>query len=1351
MSSVKVPIFGGLVTNADPEDIKSQYSPNSFNFDISELGTLKRREIATKIKQMEDRGFSSMFLWRNDKLSAGHGMEWLIYCNQRGIVYRMDASFSDLFLDSYDGNLAQIDSGASPPRDNNFLYFIGNDQERVPKQIDFQPFGDYVLVGFGHRFEPKIVQAIKNRSQFTGLYTKTSGVYIEDFHRSYPETYSIASSFATNFGTLADGDYRYNFAPIYDGVNELPIDDTKSTQISVTGGNGQANVQLTLSNDTDDMPPSLTGYRVYRATVTGGAKPAFRAIKTVNNLVPAGATDTTISSTEMFAGRHIIYTPEGFPSLQKICDAFAEKYPDDNVYGNLTPTMLSNATGTSADPWFMYGFLHAGTSDQTYGNDNTAYEEVTDPLTGATYYTGGALYNATIDDTLPNKRWNCRQYEAYSKDFDSNMKFFKHPVTEFQIDGSNEDGDIDNGGAGNYWTILTGDDLVLRVYSVSDSTKIVHIGIENCYMGKDKCYSKTPVFLTPNSHSGSTATLTWNDKTGASQTSTENIYLHDRQMFSVSLDSNGDPSSDMEELSMDYTVLNNNYTANNHNVCLENPVSNFTVTGGNYGFTYTASTGALSIDVNDAGEADGSLPTIPSETITNIRWLYSENHGGRMFVGNNLIDPNGLNEYYPDMINYSEAGQPAMIPISNYIRIRDPEGGGVQGLKSMGDSLIVFMEYGIYRLRVPSIDPSTYSVLESNEFIGCIAPHSICKVEDKVYFCGMNNIYAIDSRFNIVPIGRNILDIWSKESEKEKTIAEYDPIKECVIFRFGRVKQDTYEFNIRTSEWNHIQTQGNVSSMACGEDGYVYFGDNAYLDVTRSDGNDNDEDPPDPPDDPEDPDTGIDLYDNIWDSTDDIMTTQNTNTGFFGTTVYSNLTSTNGSNILTGSTSGLASGMAISGWGLPSGTTVTGIDSQYNQVAVSNNATEDAPETPGFATYEVHGHNNSSTFFGRRIYNSSSLVELDEYHLTGIDFGNTNQKYYDGWFAEEDYMIVRILTDNMTVESLSSTRKVCYGELLRIDPNSYNNSPQDIKFARVYCEGESPPVPILVYWFQNQFDRDSDAYVYQSGDFLTWGDPDKQNEHIVVLKWNNATFNLQPPLLHNQQHGYFVQLRDVYNYRVWDDIAPSDSGTGDDGEESGNFTEPSITTVNSSMATADTNGSGDSYVHFPYWSRICAHGGEFSFSQADDYDTLLQEMGNSPVKAEYMGTIEKTVPKFGSFNTYYFQFWKIYQQDENTTSSFRKWRPIKNQSNASYNGDVAYAYIYRLYEISDDDDENEGSIMSMYSESLLPNDDGDNVTAYGYDPLLEQQVPLMDYYPTNIEPNQAIVPMAGWLENGVDD
>ena len=61
MSQIKVPL-SGLIVNADPEDLDKQLTPHTHNFDTSQAGTLKRREIATRVKILEDRGFSCSYL-----------------------------------------------------------------------------------------------------------------------------------------------------------------------------------------------------------------------------------------------------------------------------------------------------------------------------------------------------------------------------------------------------------------------------------------------------------------------------------------------------------------------------------------------------------------------------------------------------------------------------------------------------------------------------------------------------------------------------------------------------------------------------------------------------------------------------------------------------------------------------------------------------------------------------------------------------------------------------------------------------------------------------------------------------------------------------------------------------------------------------------------------------------------------------------------------------------------------------------------------------------------------------------------------------------------------------------------
>lgn len=1354
MSRVKVPLFGGLVTNADPEDLDKAFTPKTHNFDTSQSGTLKRREIATRVKILEDRGFSSMFLFRNSKLANAGGAEWLIYCNQRGIIYRMDRFYNDLLYDSYVDNILQWNPSSTPPGQD-FLFLFNSDFTTIPKSVTFQPFGDYILVGCGHDYPAKVILAIDGRKMFLDKYTKPTGVYVEDFYLRYPQTYTLTATANTTTGSLTNGDYYYNYAPIYDGVNEIPLDEFYTKDVSVTTSNGVAQVVTQLVMDYDNMSCRLTGLKVYRAyqPANSNAKLSYRQIKNINLLTPSGAEGTVISSSKFFAGRHIMYSPNGFPTVDRIVEAF-------NTLSNYSTTKAKMTDNNNQNGIFRYKFFVAGSEDDKYSPNNTDYTEVTDTLTGATYYIGGSLFSPSAGVAPPDGMYDMNTYDqqSYSMTFNGNTNtngfFFSVPILE-TTGIVNDDGNIDDGGHQNWWSIFDGADVVMMVFDPV-ANKEVYMGIENCYMGKDKIYSGENIFKTINSHAGQGASLTFENNGGNNVTINETIRTHDRRMVAFNLDSNGDPSQAIADINLDDNVLNNNPTQGQK--WSHNDIDLFTVTGDGVEMDYNTSNKEITISFTDKGEADGSVPTSPIGTKYDLRWLHSENHGARMFVANVVLEPDGVSEKHPDMICFSELGRPSIIPISNFISIRDPEGGSINGLKSMGDSLVVLMQYGIYRLRVPSIDPASYSIVESNEHIGCVAPNAIVKVEDTVYFCGANNIYSINSAFQINPIASPILNKWIAELQKELTIAEFDPIKELIIFRFGRVKADAYEYNIRTGEWNKVQVQGDISSMAIGQDGYLHFGDNVHLDITRADGNDNDEpDPPDPDDsdpDPEpDPDNYVDTSDNIWDSTDTIVNEQNANTGFFAKFVWKNMEVTSGSNILEGSnlaSSGIGVGQVVSGYGIPEGATVTSINTNAGEVDISANATESSPSDTGFSSLTFTGQDGSTTFFGQRQFNNTT--DLYEYVLEDDDFSNSNTKFTNGYFCDEDYIFLRIINDNITRNSISQSRKLIKAEVLRLDPVGYGDTPQQLKFSPVLTKVEGfLTTPLMVYFFQNQLDILATSYIYQSGDHSTYGagtDDPYHNESIIVVKWKNSVTTQQDAIFFQGTNTFELLIPDVYNWRKWVDIKPDANSDQDDGESSGNFTAPSIQTVNTSTATTDTNGSGDNYLHFPYWSRLCHHGNEFSFINDNTYDTLAQEMaisGQNYVKARYMGTTSHNVHKFGNTATYHFQFFHVYQYDENSNGAYQRYRPIKNVSNSAYYGEVAYAIIYRLTDIEENDDDYNSSIQSAYPLNQMA------TTSMGFDPLEEEMVELFNYYPSSpLEPEQGIVPMAGWLEKGVE-
>jgi len=197
----------------------------------------------------------------------------------------------------------------------------------------------------------------------------------------------------------------------------------------------------------------------------------------------------------------------------------------------------------------------------------------------------------------------------------------------------------------------------------------------------------------------------------------------------------------------------------------------------------------------DYAHTDRSLHPLGTKDKAVVNYKYSAYASGRNFVGNVRLDPDSEAEDHGDWIIFSELGQPDVLPITNYIQIKDTQGGQITGLGKHLGSLVVFMERGIYRLDVAS-DPRHFALIESEENLGCIAPNSIITVAGQTFFAGQDNAYVIDTGFNISPISEPIKDIYLAASNLEQSRFFYDPKKARLLCRFGDDTQNIYCFDI---------------------------------------------------------------------------------------------------------------------------------------------------------------------------------------------------------------------------------------------------------------------------------------------------------------------------------------------------------------------------------------------------------------------------------------------------------------------------------------------------------------------------------------------------------------------------
>lgn len=165
------------------------------------------------------------------------------------------------------------------------------------------------------------------------------------------------------------------------------------------------------------------------------------------------------------------------------------------------------------------------------------------------------------------------------------------------------------------------------------------------------------------------------------------------------------------------------------------------------------------LTVVDAGLGATANSPLSGVTSLDSRYKFSDTVSGRTFGCNvNLFDDFGENNAYDDMVIYSELQQPDVLPISNYIKLNDLQGGAIVGVAGLMADLVVFAERGIFRLNIPSGDPTAWSLIESEPNLGCSNSHSIKKWKNGVFFAGIDNIYYITPNFEFVAISENWRD-----------------------------------------------------------------------------------------------------------------------------------------------------------------------------------------------------------------------------------------------------------------------------------------------------------------------------------------------------------------------------------------------------------------------------------------------------------------------------------------------------------------------------------------------------------------------------------------------------------------
>ena len=217
-------------------------------------------------------------------------------------------------------------------------------------------------------------------------------------------------------------------------------------------------------------------------------------------------------------------------------------------------------------------------------------------------------------------------------------------------------------------------------------------------------------------------------------------------------------------------------------------------------------------------------PHLYQSSPINIKYEYCQNISGRMFVANCRYTGSNLDETEEDknMVFYSLLNQPNVIPITNFIKCQDSQGGEITGLAELMGNLVVFMQRSIWRLSLPSTNTSQWSLLESSPELGCTAPRSIISTDKGVFFANKEGVYILSQNF----IPQEITLLWRDEYQKNydnDTRIFYSPKNKMLYINQNR-RNRTWVLDLTSEKplWITLQTYPLDSTLtAHGWAGFV--------------------------------------------------------------------------------------------------------------------------------------------------------------------------------------------------------------------------------------------------------------------------------------------------------------------------------------------------------------------------------------------------------------------------------------------------------------------------------------------------------------------------------------------------
>lgn len=755
--------FKGIATQVDKADLGLEFAFINQNYKLDVPGALVKVRGRGAKYNFSDITFNDVFYWSPSNLDLSNAIippQWIGY----------DSKNSRLVL--VDGNVA-TDPVPTP------LVLGSTYSSNAPDTFDFQDHGTaFRLAPNSLDHKPKILQHI-SRNFFEGDYNVDDFVF-QDANPSYPTGAISLSVNEIEIGAdtglnLPQGTYRYKVAPVFDGVQEIPLPEssqgigpgTDTKMGSITISINKSVPTGTEPNKEYSLNPRITSLDIFRETNNTGT---FYEILSIPINTKNADTNKIASNKLIFRNRQN-FEDDSYPFYAyspTASNAYSAITADDGIFSMPEIGLIGIPQGNAANGVFYRWTL------QLYKDDS--YESLNDLVVSPTIYTTENVAPAVDENGDPLGNGQTYKFDNVDGPLDNSSLKSLLAKGIIKIASANggfltiagkaraEDLNLNFGVRARivrYLKYINNQNSSVTYYQSNNNIMYFELG--------DVAFTKDMIIVELD-----------NDKIG--------------QNFAGGIFKSGNITSN---------ILGNVGGA------IKVPVNddNNTIESGHFGdinknYLISTSDDQVTVLVNDTGFSNGRVQPFPDKLLVDTRYKYSQMIGNRLFVGNVRIDPDNNSEDHPDWIVYSESGMPDILPAVNFIQIKDQQGGVITGLNKILDSLVVFMSRGVFRLDVGSgMTPSDFTLMEAEKNVGCIASRSIISVKDNLFFASNDGIYQISPDFRFTPITLPIKDDYQNTDNKDKTRLFFDVKNNEILCRFGSDMTVMYVYNIESQTW----------------------------------------------------------------------------------------------------------------------------------------------------------------------------------------------------------------------------------------------------------------------------------------------------------------------------------------------------------------------------------------------------------------------------------------------------------------------------------------------------------------------------------------------------------------------